>query len=337
MIVIDGSQGEGGGQILRNALALSLITGQPFRIYNIRAGRERSGLMRQHLTAIEAAIAIGNAQCDGAGIGAAEITFRPGAVKCGDYHFAVGTAGSAGLVLQTLLPPLMLGGTPSRLVLEGGTHNLQAPPFEFLERSLLPLISRMGPQIHARLVRHGFYPLGGGRMEIDITPSPLRRLECLQRGTAQTRRAVALIAGLPGEIARREIETARKLLAWPEESFRIETLAEDRGPGNVLLLEAAFENVAEVVTGFGKLGVSAESLAKTAASRMSGYLASNAFAGPYLADQLILPFAIAGGGAFTTVKPSGHTKTAINIAELFLDRKWTAEQLPDGAHLLSVR
>ena len=132
-------------------------------------------------------------------------------------------------------------------------------------------------------------------MEIDITPSPLRRLECVQRGPLQTRQAVALIAGLPGEIEWREIEAARKLLGWPEETFRIETLAEDRGPSNVLLLEAAFENVVEVVTGFGKLGVSAESLAKTAASRMSGYLASNAFVGPCLADQLILLFAVAGG------------------------------------------
>jgi RNA 3'-terminal phosphate cyclase (ATP) len=337
VIVIDGSQGEGGGQILRNALALSLITGQPFRIHSIRAGRERPGLMRQHLTAIEAATAIGSATCDGAGIGAADITFRPGAVKGGHYHFAVGTAGSAGLVLQTILLPLAVADAPSRLVLEGGTHNPQAPPFEFLERCLLPLINRMGPRVVARLVRHGFYPLGGGRMEIDITPSPLRRQECRNRGGLKATRVTALVAGLSWDIAKREIETVRKVLEWPEDKFHIEQLPEDRGPGNVLLLEAMFEDVTEIVTGFGKLGVSAESLAKTAVARMSGYLASTAFAGPYLADQLILPFALAGGGTFTTVKPSNHTRTAMDITAMFLDRKWRIETQPDGTHLVSVR
>jgi RNA 3'-terminal phosphate cyclase (ATP) len=337
MIVIDGSQGEGGGQVLRNALALSLITGQPFRIHAIRGGRERPGLMRQHVTAIEAAVAIGGATCEGCGIGASEILFRPGKVTAGDYHFAVGTAGSAGLVLQTVLPPLMLADAPSRVVLEGGTHNMQAPPFEFLERCFLPLINRMGPQIGARLVRHGFYPVGGGRMEIDITPAPLRRLECVERGALRATRAVALIAGLPGEIARREIDMARRHLDWPEAAFRIEQVTDNRGPGNVLLLEAAFEHVTEIVSGFGKLGTSAEHLAKTAAARMSGYLESTAFAGPYLADQLILPFALAGGGCFTTVKPSGHTRTAIDIVKLFADRTCRIEQQAGGTHLVSVR
>lgn len=337
MIVIDGSQGEGGGQMLRNALALSLITGQPFRIHNIRAGRERPGLMRQHLTAVEAAVTIGGASCEGAGIGAAEIIFRPGTVKSGNYRFAVGTAGSTGLVLQTLLPPLMIADAPSRLVLEGGTHNLQAPPFEFLERSLLPLLNRMGPQIEARLTRHGFYPSGGGRIEIDITPAPLRRLDCRARGALRKAGGTALIAGLPRDIAERESASVRQALNWSASAFHVEVLSEDRGPGNVLLLEADFEEVTEVVTGFGKLGVSAESLARTAAARLSGYLASSAFAGPYLADQLILPFSLAGGGAFTTVKPSNHTRTAMDVVTLFMERKWLIETQTDGTHLLSLK
>ncbi|MHA4838411.1 RNA 3'-terminal phosphate cyclase [Sphingopyxis sp. MSC1_008] len=161
MITIDGSEGEGGGQVLRYACALSLLTGEPFAIENIRGGREKPGLMRQHVTAIEAACVIGNAECSGLAVGSTSISFRPGTVTPGDYHFAVGTAGSTGLVLQTVLVPLMLASAPSRLVIEGGTHALAAPPFDFIERTLLPIINRMGPTVAARLVRHGFFPRGG--------------------------------------------------------------------------------------------------------------------------------------------------------------------------------
>lgn len=337
MIVIDGAEGEGGGQVVRNACALSLVTGQPFRISNVRGGREKPGLMRQHVTAIEAACRIGNAQCEGLAVGASDITFTPGLVVPGTYHFAVGTAGSTGLVLQTVLMPLLLAAAPSRLVLEGGTHNMLAPPFDFIARAFLPIVARMGGQVEARLVRHGFYPRGGGRIEVDITPAPLRRIDCLDRGAPVGRAASAVFAGLPFEIAERELKTVRKILSdWPEELFVVRELPPDQGPGNILLLEAAFENVTEIVSGFGKLGVSAESLAKTAAQRMAGYISSTAFAGPYLADQLLLPFALAGGGSFTTVKPSQHSRTAADIIERFLGQRWTFTQ-QDGAHLVSMQ
>jgi RNA 3'-terminal phosphate cyclase (ATP) len=334
MIIIDGSEGEGGGQVVRNALALSLVTGQPFRISNIRGGREKPGLMRQHLTAVEAACAIGNAECEGAAIGASELVFRPGAVRAGDYRFAVGTAGSTGLVLQTILMPLLMADGPSRLVLEGGTHNMAAPPFEFIERAFLPILNRMGPRVEARLVRHGFYPRGGGRIEVDVSPAPLSPIECIDRGALVSRSATAIFAGLPFDIADRELQTARKLLAWPEDAFAVRQLPEELGPGNVLLLEATYADVAEIVTGFGRLGTSAESLAKTAAHRMAGYVASTAFAGPYLADQLLLPFALAGGGVFTTVKPSQHSRTAADIIALFTDIRFAFDQREDGTHLV---
>lgn len=335
MIGIDGSEGEGGGQVVRNALALSLVTGQPFRIANIRGGREKPGLMRQHLTAIEAACAIGGAQCAGAAVGSSEMTFTPGRVVPGEYRFAVGTAGSTSLVLQTVLMPLLLADAPSRLVLEGGTHNMMAPPFEFLERAFLPIVNRMGAQVSARLLRHGFFPRGGGRIEVDIAPARLTPVDCLDRGALRFVSATALFAALPFDIAERELKTARKFLSdWPEEAFAVRQLPEEQGPGNVLLLEAAFEYATEVVTGFGKLGVSAESLAKTAAHRMAGFLASDAFAGPYLADQLLLPFALAGGGSFTTVKPSQHARTAADVIERFTGQRWIFEQQPNGSHLV---
>jgi len=216
MITIDGSEGEGGGQVVRNALALSLVTGRPFRIANIRGGRDKPGLMRQHLTAVEAACAIGNAECDGVAIGSSDITFRPGAVRGGDYRFAVGTAGSTGLVLQTILMPLLTAAEPSRLVLEGGTHNMMAPPFEFIARAFLPVLNRMGPRVEARLIRPGFFPRGGGRIEVDIAPAPLTPIECLERGERLDVAATAVVAGLPFEIAQRELAAARKLLDWPK-------------------------------------------------------------------------------------------------------------------------
>jgi RNA 3'-terminal phosphate cyclase (ATP) len=334
MIKIDGSEGEGGGQVLRNAAALSLVTGTPFQITNVRGKRPKPGMMRQHVTAIEAACMIGNAETTGLAVGSTELTFTPGKVTPGEYHFAVGTAGSTSLVLQTVLMPLTFADAPSRLVLEGGTHNMMAPPFEFLERCFLPIINRMGPSVSAKLIRHGFYPRGGGRVEVEITPAPLRRIDCLDRGALINRSVTALIAALPSEIAAREIKEVQKRLPdWPEDAFTIRKLSEAQGPGNILLVEAQFEHVTEVSSGFGKLGTSAESLAKDAARRMSGFIASNAFAGPYLADQLLLPFALAGGGSFTAVKPSQHARTAADIIDLFLGRRFVFEQQDGGEHL----
>lgn len=337
MIIIDGSEGEGGGQVVRHACALSLITGQPFRIINARGKRSKPGLMRQHVTAVEAACALGNAKCDGLAVGASEIAFTPGKVVPGEYRFAVGTAGSTGLVLQTLLMPLVLADAPSRLILEGGTHNMLAPPFEFIARAFLPIINRMGPTVEARLIRHGFYPRGGGRIEVDINPAPLSPIECVDRGALRERSVTALFAALPFEIADREIVAARKALDWPEESFAVRQLPEEQGPGNIVLIEAAFDHVTEIVSGFGQLGVPAERVAKMAAGRMAGYLASNAFAGPYLQDQLLLPFALAGGGAFTTVKPSQHSLTARDVIERFIGRRGVFRDQPDGTHRLEWR
>ncbi|KTE38382.1 MULTISPECIES: RNA 3'-terminal phosphate cyclase [unclassified Sphingopyxis] len=336
MIIIDGSEGEGGGQVLRYACALALLTGTPFTIENIRGQREKPGLMRQHVTAIEAACVIGGAECSGLAVGSNSIGFRPGRVTPGDYHFAVGTAGSTGLVLQTILVPLMSAEAPSHLVIEGGTHAMAAPPFEFIERTLLPVINRMGPTVSARLVRHGFFPRGGGRIEVDIVPAPLRAIECIERGAAGAVEATAVVAGIPFDVAQRELKAARKILTdWPEEAFVTRQLPADQGPGNALLVEARFDHVTEIVSAFGKLGIPAERLATTAARRMAGYVASSAFAGPYLQDQLLLPMAIAGGGAFTSVKLSEHSNTAMALIERFTGRRFHVSATGD-ANLVEV-
>ena len=188
-VAIDGAVGEGGGQTLRTSLALSLVTGRAFRITNIRAGRAKPGLLRQHLTAVRAAVEISDAACDGAEIGAGELVFRPGAVRAGDYRFAIGTAGSTTLVLQTVLPALALAGGPSRLTLEGGTHNPFAPPFDFLARTFLPVFNRFGPQVEATLTRAGFYPAGGGQIAVSVVPvdrlRPVELLTGARRGSGE--------------------------------------------------------------------------------------------------------------------------------------------------------
>jgi RNA 3'-terminal phosphate cyclase (ATP) len=338
MISIDGSEGEGGGQMLRYACALSLLTGQAFTIQNIRGGREKPGLMRQHVTAIEAACVIGNAECSGLTVGSSSITFRPGTVTPGSYHFAVGTAGSTALVFQTVMVPLMLADKPSRLVIEGGTHALAAPPFEFIERTLLPVINRMGPTISAKLVRHGFFPRGGGRIEIEIAPAPLRAIELIDRGKNGPVQATAIIAGIPFDVADRELKSAQKVLAdWPAEAFVTRQLPADQGPGNALMLDASFAHVTEVMSGFGKLGVPAERLATTAAKRMAGYIASGAFAGPYLQDQILLPMALAQSGAFSTVKISEHTQTAIGLIERFLGTGFKTTEREQLANLVEIK
>lgn len=338
MITIDGSEGEGGGQVLRNACALSLVTGEPFTIEKIRAKRDQPGLMRQHLTSIEAACAIGGADCEGLELGSNRIVFRPGSVTPGEYLFAVGTAGSTALVLQTVLIPLALADKPSHLVIEGGTHAAMAPSFDFIEKSFLPILARMGPKVTARIRRHGFFPRGGGRIEIAIEPSPLRRIECIERGALKQRAGMIVFSSLGADKIPLRIRKAalKALPEWDEEMIAIRDLPADQGPGIALSLEAAYENVTEVVSGFGKLGLSAERIGGTAGKRMAGYEASAAFAGPYLQDQLLLPMALAGGGTFTTVKISQHTRTAAEIIAMFTGRSTHFEEAEGKAQLVRI-
>ena len=215
MLDLDGSQGEGGGQILRSSLALSMVTGTPVRIRNVRARRPKPGLMRQHLVAVQAAARIGGARVTGAEIGSSMLTFIPGVVKPGEHELSVGSAGSTTLVLQTVLPALLCAPQPSLLVLEGGTHNPMAPPFEFLERAYLPLVNRMGPRVQAELERAGFYPAGGGRIVVSIEPAArLTGFELLERGEIRRKEAMALVSRLPRHIGERELAEAARLAEW---------------------------------------------------------------------------------------------------------------------------
>jgi RNA 3'-terminal phosphate cyclase (ATP) len=328
MIKIDGSMGEGGGQILRTSLGLSLLTGEPVQLDGIRAGRRKPGLMRQHLTAVRAAVEVGAARVEGDAIGSKALTFRPGKAQAGEYHFAVGTAGSATLVLQTVLPALVLADGPSVLTLEGGTHNPMAPPLDFLERAFLPLLARMGARVTVSLERPGFYPAGGGLFRAEIEPvegGKLRPLSLMERGELLGRRGRALVARLPREIGERELGVLSKKLGWLEEDLAVEAYPESRGPGNMVAAELRYEQVTEMFVGFGERGVPAPTVARRVVDQVKRYLKASAPVGRYLADQLIIPLALAGEGSFRTLALSRHTSTNMEVVGRFIETPMAAD------------
>lgn len=337
MLAIDGSQGEGGGQIIRTSLALSLVTGKPFHVKHARANRAKPGLRRQHLTAVRAAAAIGNAHVEGADVGSTEFTFHPGTVTPGDYTFDIGTAGSTTLVLQTVLPPLMIASAPSVLRFEGGTHNVHAPPYDFLERTFLPLVSRMGPQILIELGRYGFYPPGGGRFDVFIEPATLRRqLDLTERGRTLGIRARALIVNLPASMAERELKVVKEKMGLNDEQLQPEISDNAISPGTAVMIEIQSEHLTEVFTSIGERGVRAEVIAEQAADEALDYLRAQAPVGEHLADQLLIPLALCSGGSFATTKVSLHTQTNIEVIKKFLDVDIRVTQSIHGPALIEV-
>jgi RNA 3'-terminal phosphate cyclase (ATP) len=321
----------GGGQLLRSSLSLSLATGQPFRMTNIRGKRSKPGLMRQHLTCVKAAAEVCDACVDGAELGSVELVFRPGKVVGGDYSFAIGSGGSTTLVLQTLLPALLHAEKPSTLRIEGGTHNPMAPPFDFIEHCYLPVIQSMGVKASAALERHGFMQAGGGVITAEIHPiKKWKKLKLIERGDSVETFGRVLHAHLHRDIAEREITTASQLLEWPADQFELRYATGSAGPGNAILLGARFSNVCEIMTGIAQMGKSAESVATGAAKGLRSYLASSAPVGAHLADQILLPMALSGSGVFHTLSITDHTRTNIALIEQFLPVKFTVEELEAG-------
>ncbi len=336
-IKIDGSRGEGGGQILRTALALSMVTGRSFSIERIRARRKKPGLMRQHLTAVRAAIEICNPKVQGAELGSERLVFDPGPVNAGSYHFAVGSAGSATLVLQAVLPALINTKGSSKITVEGGTHNPMAPPYHFLAEAFLPLVSKMGPEIAATLSRYGFYPAGGGSMTVEITGcKELSPLELVTGGEIVERQARALVAELPRHIAKRELKVVGDKLGWSESQLHLEQVPDSRGPGNVLMLKLVRPEVTELFTGFGETGVRAEKVASRAINEVRRHLVADVPVGPYLADQLLIPLSLARHGLIRTHALTRHARTNIEIIHQFLDVKINIEEISEREAVIRV-
>jgi RNA 3'-terminal phosphate cyclase (ATP) len=266
-------------------------------------------------------------------------------VSHGEHTFAVGTAGSSTLVFQTVMWPLVVAPGRSRLVFEGGTHNPLAPPFEFLDRSFLPLMRKLELVIEAQLEQAGFYPAGGGRVVVEIeggrTPAPLQLLE---RGKIVRREAQALIANLPRNIATRELDVVKRELGWSREECRVVEL-EGRGPGNALSLAIETEHVTEVVTGFGEKGVPAEDVAVRAVAELRRWIEVGAPVGEHLAAQLLIPMALAvmharegdEAPAYVGGEPSLHTTTNAEIIGRFLPARFEFERLDEHRTKVTAR
>ena len=339
MIEIDGSHGEGGGQILRTSLSLSAITGLPFRMTSIRVRRSKPGLRRQHLTAVRAVAQICNAEVEGDRVNSTELSFSPRKVNAGRYTFDVETAGSTTLVFQTVYPALLCStGEPSHLTFIGGTHNHGGPPWHFLDRVFLPVLRRMGAVVSIEIERYGFAPAGGGRWSAVITPSKLQPIEMRSRGSQINGEASAIISNLPQSIADRELAIVRRKLSWSPEKLS-SSVVESDGPGNIVMVYGSFsaDAAAELTTGFGQRGIPAETVARSAVECWQAFDAADVPVGEHLADQLLLPMALAGGGAFTTLAPTLHTLTNVQTIRKFLvnaDFRFSTDDT--GRHLVQL-
>jgi RNA 3'-terminal phosphate cyclase (ATP) len=330
MVILDGSSVEGGGQIPRTALALSMVTGQPFRVKNIRASRAKPGLLKQHVAVIESAMRLCSAGVDGVSLGSSEFTFFPGDVLAGDYEFNLSSAIPISLVLQTILPVLALAKGSSVVTVEGGAGNRNAPPVEFFIKTYLPQIVKMGPTASLQAASAGLLPMGTGRYRMTVTPGVVfRPITLVDRGVPIQRRAMTSVTNLTGHQAAQEVRDLEKTLGLANLSMK-------NGPGNVML-EMSYEGITEVFTGFAKQGVSAEEVTASAASQAKRYMTSKAAICEFLADQLMIPMALAGSGRFTTTKISSHAKANMETIRAFLPVEFWTDQLPDGSWLMEVR
>jgi RNA 3'-terminal phosphate cyclase (ATP) len=337
VIEIDGSMGEGGGQIVRTALALSMCTGAAVTVHGIRARRSRPGLRAQHLAAVRAATRICGARATGAAIGSSHLIFEPQAVEPGTYEVDVGTAGSAMLVLETLLPALSLCSAPSELLLHGGTHNPRAPTYEFVRDAYLPLLGRLGFRAQIAIDRYGFYPRGGGLVRARVEPRvPRPALDLLVRGAVTARSVNVLLAGLPEHVAQREIGVLRDRLGIAREACSTSNVAA-RGAGNAVHVRIDCTGITTIFAGFGIRGVPAEQVADRLAHEVEQYLGANVAVDAHLADQLLLPLAIAAGGEFSSLRPTTHTTTNAAVIRQFLGIDYEARELPGERSALVVR
>jgi RNA 3'-terminal phosphate cyclase (ATP) len=340
MLELDGSFGEGGGQILRTSLALALVTGKAFHLRNVRAGRPKPGLQPQHLMSVRAAAAVGHAQTRGATRNSTDLVFEPGATTPGTYRFDIGTAGATGLVLHTVYLPLALASAPSELTLVGGTHVKTSPCFHFLDTTWRPYLELLGLRLTLELRRPGFYPRGGGVVEAHVAPCPrLRGLDLRERGPVTRVSGFSAVAGLPEHIAQRQARRAAHHLRQRGLTVDLCEEAWPGGPGSVLALVAEAAPVPALFAGLGERGKPAERVADEAVGQAVAFLdAAPAAVDAHSADQLVLPLALAEGtSAYSVAEVTRHLLTNVAVIRRFVDREIVCEGAEGGPGLVRVR
>jgi RNA 3'-terminal phosphate cyclase (ATP) len=328
LIEIDGSYGEGGGQILRTALALSAILEKPFTIQNIRSKRKNPGLQAQHLEAVEALTRITEAQTEGVKFGSQKITFIPQNILPGDYQFEVRTAGSVTLLLQAILLPLCLARSSSRLTLVGGTHVPWSPSFHYLSEVLLHTLKSMGVVAEAAIERWGFYPRGGGKIQLKINPVhkiELKAISLVDKGHLKKIRGLSAISNLPKHVAERQKGHALKRIQSElksEAEINILYDVPSSGPGSFLFLLAEYEKTFAGFSSLGSRGKPAEKVADEAIDSLIDYIRSDGCVDSHLADQLVPFLALARGkSSFTTTRITEHLLTNLWVIQHFLEVK----------------
>jgi len=340
LLVLDGSEGEGGGQILRTALSLALITARPFRIEQIRAQRKPPGLRPQHLACVRGAVAISGASCEGATVGSSELEFRPGLVRAGQYVLEVGTAGSAPLLFQCLYYPLALAGE-SQLTLRGGTHVPRSPSYHYLAWVWLPALAQFGFGGQLQLRHAGFYPEGAGefRATIPAVSSASQQLQFPARGTLHDVDVTSFVGGLPFEVAERQARAAVAALrengiACSAENLPLPTT---RSAGTMVFIRAQFEHTVAGFTSLGERGRPAEAVGKEAAEQLAVFMESAGALDLHLADQILLPAGLLAAGLlpspaaptlFSTAAVTPHLTTNGRVVEKFLPVR--VEIQPEG-------
>jgi len=322
MIQIDGSFGEGGGQVLRTSLTLSILTGKPFRIYNIRANRAKPGLMAQHLVAVKAAAEVSHASVQGAAVGSKSLTFTPSGISPGNFRFDIGTAGATSLVLHTIFIPLALAREPSTVTITGGTHVPWAPCYHYLELQWLPYLRLLGFEARLELVKAGFYPQGGGDIRATIYPAQeIKSLRLLERGPLKTIKGISAVANLDFSVAERQRRQTETRLSGKGLPHEIEvTSMPAHGKSTMLLLQAEFEFSRACYYALGEKGKPAERVADEAVDALFHFLETNGVFDQHLPDQIILPLALANDASeFRTPKVTQHLVTNLEVIRKFLE------------------
>jgi len=332
MVEIDGSQGEGGGQVLRTSLSLAAALGRDLHIVNIRANRSKPGLAAQHLACVRAVAQVCGGQVRGAEIGSTELSLLPGSIAGGNFRWEVGTAGSVGLVAQSALPPLLFAPRPSFVQITGGTNVPWSPSVEYVDRVFLPAVGRMGATVRITRLAPGFYPKGGGRIHLEVTPLPecLRSLEWAERGQLRGLEAISLVeARLPRHIINRQVSGARAELGTV--GLRVTTdHPQSLSPGTMLMIAAGFERGAAGFTALGERGKPAEQVGAEAGRAAASFLAGSASVDEHLADQLALYAALAQGPTrYVTERVTQHLATNLWVIGQFLETGMRADE-PTG-------